>query len=113
MMPVETFCRLGRALEALRPDDEAVRQAAAENPWFTPETVCRAARALAQEMLTRDRLEKWMALYPALPVPVPRRVRIVMAGNIPMVGFFDLLCVLMAGHRAEVKYSGKDSVMMR
>ena len=113
MMPVETFCRLGRALEALRPDDEAVRQAAAENPWFTPETVCRAARALAQQMLTRDRLEKWMALYPALPVPVPRRVRIVMAGNIPMVGFFDLLCVLMAGHRAEVKYSGKDSVMMR
>lgn len=113
MTHIDIFCRLGQALEALRPDDEVVLRACAENPWFTPDSVCRAARALAREMLTRDRLEAWMARYPALPAAAPRRVRIVMAGNIPMVGFFDLLCVLMAGHRAEVKYSSKDRTLMR
>lgn len=109
---IETFVRLGRRLEELRPEDAVVRRACADNPWFTPDSVCRAARALAREMLTRDKLERWMAHYPALPAAATRRVRIVMAGNIPMVGFFDLLCVLMAGHRAEIKFSGKDRAMM-
>ena len=50
----------------------------------------------------------------ALPVPVaePRRVLVVMAGNIPLVGFFDMLCVLAAGHRCLVKPSAKDTVLM-
>jgi len=110
---IESFCELGRMLEALTPETEIVRRACAENPWFLPDEVCRAARSLAHEMLTRDRLEAWMARYPALPVGRPRQVLVVMAGNIPMVGFFDLLCVLMAGHQASVKFSGKDGVLMR
>lgn len=109
----ELFCGLGEYLAGLNPGTEIVRRACAENPWFEPAEVCRAAGALAREMLTRERLVSWMARYPALPVRHPRRVLIVMAGNIPLVGFFDLLCVLMAGHRAEVKFSGKDGAMMR
>lgn len=112
MTVLEAFCRLGRMMETLSPDAEVVRRACAGNPWFTPGEVCRAARALAGQMLTRERLEEWMARYPALPVSMPRSVRVVMAGNIPFVGFFDLLCVLMAGHRAEVKLSSKDRVLM-
>lgn len=113
MERLKLFCALGRRLEALKPETEVVRQAAAENPWFSPREICRAAGALAERMLVRERLTEWLARYPALPAAVERRVRIVMAGNIPMVGFFDLLCVLAAGHRAVVKYSGKDRTMMR
>lgn len=112
MERLKLFCELGRRLGALTPEAEVVRRAAAENPWFAPREICRAAGAIAGRMLVRGPLEEWLSRYPALPAATERRVRIVMAGNIPMVGFFDLLCVLAAGHRAVVKYSGKDRTMM-
>ena len=49
---------------------------------------------------------------PALPAARPLDVLVVMAGNIPLVGFFDLLCVVIAGHRCLVKPSAKDTVLM-
>jgi hypothetical protein len=67
-----------------------------------------AATNLAHDMLSPKALSEWCALYPALPVASPRRVLIIMAGNIPLVGVHDLVCVLAAGHRAIVKPSSKD-----
>ena len=77
-----------------------------------PADIRRAVRAIACDMLQREKLEAWLADYPALPVAEPRRVLVVMAGNIPLVGFFDLLCVLVSGHGCLVKPSAKDSVLM-
>lgn len=61
-------------------------------------------------MLDRRKLEAWLAGY--TPVAVPRRVAVVMAGNIPLVGFFDLLCVVASGNECCVKPSSKDRAMM-
>ena len=111
---METFVlwnELGRRMEGLTPADTVVTAACEANPWFTPASVCRAAQTLAQELLQPDRLAAWLACYPELPAAAPRRVAIVMAGNIPLVGFFDLLCVLAAGHRACVKPAVKDRVL--
>ena len=47
-----------------------------------------------------------------LPVKQPKTIAIVMAGNLPLVGFHDLLCVLLSGHRAKVKLSSKDDVLI-
>lgn len=63
-------------------------------------------------MLSRDKLEAWLGDYPAVPVAAPRRVLVVMAGNIPLVGFFDLLCTVVSGHRCLLKPSAKDTVLM-
>lgn len=82
-----------------------------ENGWFTEHDIRRAVAAIASQMLARERLEEWVAHYP-IPVASPRRVLVVMAGNIPLVGFFDLLCTLVAGHEAWVKCSSKDRVLM-
>jgi hypothetical protein len=112
---VDIFAELGRRLSAFAEDartGEVARQAVEANPWFTADEVMRAGWALAREMLSRKALSVWLASYPALPLPQPRRVQIVMAGNIPFVGFQDLLCVVAAGHRAVVKLSSKDSVLM-
>jgi hypothetical protein len=68
----------------------------------------RAAANIARDMLTREALSEWLALYPALPVSEPRNVLIIMAGNIPFVGMHDLVCTLAAGHRAIVKPSSRD-----
>ena len=106
---IELFSALGRRLADFggdAPTQEVAERACRANGWFTPADVRRAVAAIADGMLRRDRLETWLAPYP-VPVAVPRRVLVVMAGNIPLVGFFDLLCVLAAGHRCLVKPSAK------
>lgn len=112
---IALFAELGRRLSAFG-SDEATRAvmaaAAAENPWFTPREILRAVKALAEDMLREEKLEAWMSHYPACTT-TPRDVLVVMAGNIPLVGFFDLLCVVIAGHRCHVKPSAKDTVLMR
>jgi hypothetical protein len=75
---------------------------------FGPTDVATAARNIVADMLNREALSEWLALYPALPVARPRNVLVIMAGNIPFVGMQDLVCVLAAGHRAVVKPSSKD-----
>ena len=110
---IELFSALGRRLADFGgdvPTQEVAERACRANGWFTPADVRRAVAAIADGMLRRDRLETWLAPYP-VPVAVPRRVLVVMAGNIPLVGFFDLLCVLAAGHRCLVKPSAKDRVL--
>lgn len=84
-----------------------------ENPWFTRADIIRAYGAIRECMLQRDKLEQWLATYPALVVPhEPKNIGIVMAGNIPFVGFFDLICVIASGNRAYIKLSSKDAILM-
>ena len=108
------FSRLGCRLRGFGDDArtrEVIGRACRENGWFTPADICRAVAAVADGMLRRDALAEWLAPFP-VPVAEPRRVLVVMAGNIPLVGFFDMLCVLAAGHRCLVKPSAKDTVLM-
>ena len=110
---IPTFVELGRRLASFgrRAADEAVIRAAVEaNPWFTPDAIRAAVEAIRLEMLQRERLEAWLATY-RVPVAAPKRVLVVMAGNVPLVGFFDLLCVVASGHRCLVKPSSKDRVL--
>jgi hypothetical protein len=62
--------------------------------------------------LSRDKLEKWLSAYPIEMPANPKTVGIVMAGNIPMVGFHDLLSVMVSGHNALIKLSSKDHVLL-
>jgi hypothetical protein len=86
-----------------------VQEEQIHNPWFTPEYVRRALAGIAR-MLEREVLEHWLAAYPS-PVSLAGRTKtigLVFAGNIPLVGFHDMLCVMASGHRALVKPSSKD-----
>ena len=111
---IECFAALGERLAHFGEDPATRRVAEAAvqaNGWFTVGEVCRAMRAIAAEMLQPEALRRWLAGYP-LPVTASRRVLVVMAGNIPAVGFFDLLCVVCSGHRCLWKPSGKDEVLL-
>lgn len=78
------------------------------NPWFTPENVRRSITAIAEE-LTEDNLIKWTNAYPGLKEQKnPLRVGVIMAGNIPLVGFHDFLSVLITGNNLIAKASSKD-----
>ena len=110
---VDIFVTLGRQLEDFGRTSataEVVRRAADENPWFLPQEIVRSVDAIRDEMLEPQQLERWASGYP--PNRTPKRVLVVMAGNIPLVGFFDLLCVLMSGHECRVKTSSKDTVLI-
>ena len=83
------------------------------NPWFTEDQVRKAIGNIAAT-LTREALTKWLGMYPELPFQGPAKtIGVVMAGNIPLVGFHDLLCVLLSGHRFLGKPSSKDDHLLR
>ena len=94
--------------------EAAKRKAHAENGWFTPEFIALAVRQVATGFLQPDALAAWALRYDVPDERVaPRTVGVVMAGNIPLVGFHDLLCVFVSGHRQLIKPSGKDDVLIR
>src|SRR5215218_6055129 len=70
-----------------------------ENNWFIPEFVNLSVKSIARNYLQSDALEKLIDTY-HLPNenPNPKQVGIVMAGNIPLVGFHDFLCVFITGN---------------
>lgn len=112
---IELLAELGAYLR--EEPDEALQgvqaQAYTENRWFTPENTSRALAALATAFLDREKLQSWLAGYPLPDLPHPdKTIGLVMAGNIPLVGFHDWLCVFAAGQRARVKLSEKDRLLL-
>ena len=82
------------------------------NAWFTIENQQRAVNAIATHFLNKDKLEGWVEKY-NLPQKVePKSVGLVMAGNIPLVGFHDLLSVFVSGHKSKIKLSDKDRFLL-
>jgi hypothetical protein len=92
---------------------EAKSAAYQQNAWFLPEFIEQAILQIREQFLHQKALEEWVDLYPSISDQSTYiKVGIVMAGNIPLVGFHDLLCTLIAGHTAVVKRSSKDQVLM-
>ncbi|MEX2427260.1 MAG: acyl-CoA reductase [Bacteroidales bacterium] len=97
-----------------RPFEDVICSEYTHNGWFTEKFVRKALGALAH-MLKREGLQEWMRRYPALPADPERRktVGVVMAGNIPLVGFHDMLSVIMSGNNFIGKPSSKDDRLLR
>lgn len=90
---------------------KTIAEAIAENPWFTRENIISSLNAITETMLNGDRITKWLSAYPYPENFTPRNAGVIMAGNIPLVGFFDMMCVLVSGNRAYIKPSSKDKVL--
>lgn len=83
------------------------------NAWFTSENVRLALINLA-EMLQPSKLEQWVSEYPKLTDAFEKNLKIglVMAGNIPLVGFHDLISVLICGYNAVIRPSSSDNRLL-
>jgi hypothetical protein len=111
---VDMMVRLG---EYMLSDTEAWREtkkiASEKNGWFIPEFIELSARNIAGKFLNKEELKTWAEKYQVPETPAnPKKLGIVMAGNIPLVGFHDLLAVFISGQQAMVKMSSKDDVLM-
>lgn len=79
------------------------------NHWFTEENIRKALLSLAS-MCQKNVLDSFISNY-TIDNKNPSRVAIIMAGNIPLVGFHDLLCVLLSGNIAKIKLSSDDKIL--
>jgi hypothetical protein len=112
---IDLLKSLGKYCLSSEPAWEAAkRKAHAANGWFIPEFVDEAVRRLVAGYLQPERLAVWAERY-AVPAERvnPRTVGVVMAGNIPLVGFHDFLSVFVSGHRQLIKPSVRDEVLIR
>ena len=93
---------------------EAKERAARENPWFAPEFIEKAVNSITNSFLDPQLLTAWAAKY-GVPAQqsAPKKVGLVMAGNIPLVGFHDFLSVFISGHTAIIKPSSIDEILIK
>lgn len=107
MPKITIFESLAKVLQCGVPDD-IMEKALNQNRWFTAQTVNYAVKSICEEMLNRENLSKWVAPYCFNPNV---NVGVIMAGNIPLVGFYDLLAVVISGANCYYKASSKDSTL--
>jgi hypothetical protein len=121
---IAVFSELGKALRAFEGSSEggflgadfsnrmekAIQKAYIHNGWFAPQYVHMALQSWGM-LLNEAGLRSWTKTLPEQNRS-PKRVGIVMAGNIPLVGFHDLLAVLISGHKAVIKMSSEDNQLL-
>jgi hypothetical protein len=93
---------------------EAKIRAHQENGWFYPQFIESAVRQIAGTFLQRENLDTWARTH-LIPEEntAPRNVGLIMAGNIPLVGFHDFLSIFLSGHRQVIKPSSRDAGLIR
>ena len=112
-MRIDLAAQLGEYILSGTADwQEAKNKASLTNPWFTPEFIDLAAGNIAKNFLDKEKLQKWTSSYKIESVE-PKKIGIVMAGNLPLVGFHDFLSVFISGHRSTIKASSKDEVLIK
>jgi len=106
------FEKLGRYISAIDEGvfNQLVQHARNENSWFTSESIRQSLAGIVR-LLRADQLKQWVAVYDLSSV-TPKVIAVVMAGNIPLVGFHDLLTVLLSGNIVQIKPSSKDRVLL-
>jgi hypothetical protein len=108
---IDLLSRLGKYILSDNPAWLQVKEKASiENSWFIPSFIELAAESIATEFLQKEILEDWtkgLSLTQS-----SKTVGVVMAGNIPMVGFHDWLAVFISGKKAMIKLSSKDAVLI-
>ena len=90
---------------------QVLLQAERKNSWFTQKQLHQSLQEWAV-LLTEEALNQWVTPYGFKEVKTPKTVAIVVAGNIPLVGFHDFLCVLLSGNKVLAKLSSNDSVLL-
>jgi hypothetical protein len=112
---IDLLTQLGEYISANDDAWQAAKQRAyRQNAWFIPEFIDLAAKSIVDQFLQEKELRSWLSHY-TIPETManPKNVGIVMAGNIPLVGFHDFLCAFISGHRQTIKPSSKDDVLIR
>lgn len=120
---IDAFVKLGKYLTEFCQDcsqkspktdpglKEVVARAGHHNGWFTEENILFSLEQWGN-ILSRTHINDWLSQYSFKSGENTKKVGVVMAGNIPLVGFHDFLCVLLSGNSVLIKQSSNDKVLL-
>lgn len=89
--------------------EQILRKSEIENPWFTIDNQKYALQQWS-DLLTESNLQNWLKNYS--PSGTSKKVGLILAGNIPLVGFHDVIAVILSNHIPMIKLSSKDKLMI-
>jgi hypothetical protein len=107
---IELMAQWGKSIRNLN-WEPYYRKIEHSNPWFTRDNVALALDGVCR-YLDPIKLNHWQGLYQSKSL-TPKNTGIIMAGNIPLVGVHDLICCYLSGHKAVVKPSSQDHILLR
>lgn len=112
---IDLMSKLGSYLQ--KKDDAQLNQikkkAFEKNKWFTEEFIETSLQNISSQYLDEEKLKTWVHHYRLDDNISPKKIGIVMAGNIPLVGFHDFLSAFITGHHQHIKFSEKDNVLLK
>ncbi|WP_262887557.1 acyl-CoA reductase [Chryseobacterium fistulae] len=89
--------------------EKLLKKSEIENPWFTVNNQKIALKQWA-ELLTEENIDHWLRNYSISTIS--KRVGLILAGNIPLVGFHDIISTILSNHTALIKLSSKDRYLI-
>lgn len=119
---IQSFVKLGEFLSGLFEENpiylleeldvlkEKIKESEIRNNWFSEESVLSSLQSIS-EQLTTENFDAWLTPYNLENNTQDKKVLLVMAGNIPLVGFHDFLSVIVSGNKAVVKLSSNDNIL--
>lgn len=111
---IELLLRLQEYLLEDNEEWQSVKlKASLYNGWFTHSFIELATKNISEQYLDQEKLKRWINHYHLTNTAAEKNVGIVMAGNIPMVGFHDFLCVFSSGQIQTIKLSAKDDLLLK
>ena len=90
--------------------EKVIKKAQSNNSWFTDENI-KINLTYWSKKLIKTNLNQWLSKYNLKDTP-RKNIAIIMAGNIPLVGFHDFICVFLAGHNSIIKLSSNDKYLI-
>jgi Acyl-CoA reductase (LuxC) len=112
---IQLMVQLGQYMQNNDHNWQSVKnQATTANSWFTEEFVEIACQNIIHDFLGEDVLKKFVTEYNIPNINTnPKNIGIIMAGNLPLVGFHDFVCAFLSGHFQTIKLSSKDNVLLK
>lgn len=104
---LEVLNQLKQKIKEASEDENFLEDVFLNNNWFIPKFTKFALNNIADYLLDKEKLENWLNHYD-FSSTIPYRIGIITAGNIPLVGFHDLLCAYLSPHQIQLKISSKD-----
>ena len=110
---IQSLANWGKVLRSIPMEElkTVLERAQNKNGWFTSDS-CSFSLNEIKNWLNEDALKNWIETYSINVNQGSKNIGLVMAGNIPLVGFHDLLCVLISGHYARIKLSSQDDELL-
>ena len=107
---IKILKELAQELKKLALDSDFLYRIEGQNNWFTPEFVQLSIHSITENYLDGKALRGWLENY---PIVEKDHIAIILAGNIPLVGFHDILCAYFAANRVSIKLSSKDQLLTK